>query len=1486
MPITLLDATSGNPTDASSVPVPLGSNWQDGDVRIIRAERSRGNGGLSISSGWTQLYASEAQSAGGPYSRWVGIWFRVLQTDDAAPTLTPSTSIANIAWSAITIRGWDPAQTLAPSTTGSTSASSSVVAPSVATGAGMLLCWFDVTRTDNTANTGSWGVPAGMTPRTSQLSGNTNGYNILLASEARTSGASGTRTATPGSAGSWSATSLFIAEGSTAAAKSGGDSATGGESGGTSSARSGGDSATGVEAGQVSVPRSGSDSAVGSESGSAGNGGSGADSALGAESGSSTAAVAGTDTATASDSGAIRLAPAGPTDTGAGAEGGATAATVTGADTAVGTNPPGSSTAAITGGDTAAGANLPGATAAVVTGADTAGTAESGTVTIPGSDSGAGTDALTTLYGRPLGADTALGADGGYVETLFGEIVISIFAIVDGAAVPLPDYTDLTLAPTRNGPGAITLAYPAAGLNASILLANTVGDDRDVEVEIWTIGSPDGALRGYLQEVGGDGVKEGRAGMWVFTGGFLELRMAEARVWPQPLVGEVTLGDTVTVKKSTVTAAQWTRLTATLGYTASSDADPTVSVPQKVLDAVKANAPSVPVLADPKREAKFVAATPGAIMSFLLAQARARGALTDITTSFTAEKDSGGTPWPSLVTTTVSPGATYEQVLNLLAQMGRAEWSMSWTGTARQLNLWIAGARGTDKSIGPRPIVLRAGRNLAESPVKWSVRSAPTAMGAAGADGWYADTSDGNALARRGRRIEGWTSSQNLATADAVQAYAQRRLSSESDGTLEVTHGLSLLPGEPRPLIAFDVGDWLYSSTGTSLDRYRVVEWSLTINAERSMSATVTLNDAFVDAVTRQRKQLDALSSGETVVGTSSQPADVTPPSPPTGLLVSSGAFNEGIDAYAVVLAAWTAPVTNVSGSALTNLAGYRVEWTEYADPTNWRAAATVDATRTQAQFTTATGLPILVRVAAYKPSGAQSAWTTLTTPHTTEVDATPPPQTSAITGSVYLGVVTWTWDGKSADGADMFAAAADFDHAELHMSTSSNFTPTTTTLIDKLYGKGSYSYAKMPDGSSIGYGVTVYARLVPVDIRGNRQPAASVQGTATPTRLLGDDFGAGVVGSAALADASVIRAKIGAAAVGDLQVENVGVGKLTAGLLTASMVVSTGSISTRTNGNTGSGVTTDSVGLRLYDQAGNVTVQLRGTDGSFMAAGEFRTSLTSGARIVMNPGGSSPAETRWYPSSTNQYARIMPSTSVAIGYEGQAGINMKAHSARLDQQSGEVNVYPGLASLVWGNENANGKITSRIAASDLLAFVGGPRVRLSAAIGQYYGIQLSLTNNDGAVVGQSSLVVNDEGPYGLVRLISDSPNGNSGIQFNDAQGGYHGISVIDGTSGSLVDVYARAFKTSSARRLKREIVRNPIDLTAIKNIGLYKYTFTGGRGPQQQVGLMADELPADVVTTDHNGDEVVDVYGLVALAVGAIADLMHRIDTLERKAR
>jgi hypothetical protein len=933
----------------------------------------------------------------------------------------------------------------------------------------------------------------------------------------------------------------------------------------------------------------------------------GSDSGSGSESGTVSAVLTGADAGAGTETGSVAWLQSG-TDAGSGSETGYVAQQQTGNDTGTG-NEAGSLGATVTASDAGAGSET-GAIAGIVDGGTDSGTGdEAGHIRIPGTDTGTGGETLDELTAEITAGDSGTGAEGGYVETLFGDLVISLYALhpTTGAAVPLPDFTQLTLSPERNGSGSITLRYPTVGLNFS-LLRSTITSDRDLEVEIWTSGSSRGALRGYLQEAAGDDVSEDS--VWTFAGGFLELRLAEAVVWPQPIVGVSDLGDEVKVVYGSIPEAQWDQL-LDLGYIGRDDNEEALYVPQLVLDAVIAGDP-VPVLADDKRELKFSAVTPGALVGFILTQARSRGTLADIAADFTAERDSSGTLWPRVISTKFSPGAGYDQILDRLVSLDLAEWAIEWDGTARVLRLWVPEGRGEDLTTGNRPVVLRRGRNLIESPRKWSVRESGTALLAIGGEGFYDDVSSPDAQTRRGRRIEVSASANNLQDETALAAFAQAQLPATTTGLLEVTHGIGFLPGEPRPIIAFNVGDWVYSQTSTTMDRLRVVQWTLTIDAGQNPSGTVTLNDTVQDALVRLQGRLNALTAGETVVGTSepSQQEDTGTPLAPERVVVGSTAYLVDGVSHAAVTVSWEPVTQNTDGTAATDVAGYTAQYAYDAAPSEWVGVEAVGPARSSATFDASPGVQLACRVAAYDQNGNTSAWSEAVG-HTTEDDTTPPGVPSTPQVSDWFGTVRIYWDGNTEAGTDMYAAAPDFSHVQVHVSTGSMFTPSATTQVGELRAYGTYAVIDLP------YGVTQYVRLVAVDLRGNPSDP-SAQGSATPQRLVNIDIGPNAIDRTQIIDGEIVNAKIANLAVNDAKILNLNVGKLISGYVEADMILSTGEVRSGDDPNNYSVL--DTAGLRMV-LAGQTRVEFNRVTGNALVTGTYQTAL-SGERFNLLPDG------------------------------------------------------------------------------------------------------------------------------------------------------------------------------------------------------------------------------------------------------------------------
>lgn len=1188
--------------------------------------------------------------------------------------------------------------------------------------------------------------------------------------------------------------------------------------------KTGGDTGTGSEFGGVVATAAGGDTGTGTDFGEAGELKGGGDSGTGSESYELTQIYTGSDTGTGSEALGSLGADVANTDTGTGSESGGTTADVAGGDAGAGT--------------------------------------EFGHIAIPGGDDGTGTDTLTSLTATVTNGDSGTGSEGGYVETLWGDLVIAIWAVDpdDGHLVPLPDFSSFTASRERNSAGSIGINYPVDGLNFD-LLRNTITADRDLEIEIWWIGNDTGAARGFLQEASGDDVKDER--MWTFAGGFGEVLIGEAVTYPSEII--------TTVIVQTTEKIDDTHYKVTTKTTVSSPSSPAVTT--TVITTVDSGSEGTTTsTSQTNGDLIFTDVTPGEMANTLIDQAQDRGGLLNIERGFTDTHDSAGRPWDKTISTKFSPGSSYSAVLQRFVDFAMAEWAVEWDGTNYVLQMWAPEGRGVDRTQGLRPTILRKARNLVDAPRKWSVRDSGTTILAAGAEGVYKDATDNDAVTRRGRRIERSVSAANLADPEVVMGYAQNQLRLIAEGTLEVTHGIAFLPGEPRPVIAFDIGDWVFSQTAFGLERLRVVQWTITYDTARA--GTVTLNDTMTDALSRLRAQLLALTSGDTVVGTSesSGTQDLGVPMPPEVTGASSIAFLDGTRGLrAAVEVGWIPPTVNTDGSIITDLAGYTVQFAMASSADAFNAAATVNSSSaTSATFDAPADQTILIRVQAFDQHGNTSAWSDPPYPYTTAADDTPPPIPSAAVVSDYLGTVRITWDGLTADGTLMTTAAMDFDHVEVHMSTGSLFTPSDATMLGYLYGRGSYVQTDLP------YGVTQFARFVAVDWSGNKSDPSD-QGSATPAPVVSADVFDGAIGTAKLADAAIVTAKIADLAVNNAKIGDLSVGKLTSGTMSAAVLLA-GSIKTDT---AGTRVEIGSFGIKLFNGA-NTMVDLNATTGSALVVGEFRTALT-GQRVVFNPGGALPDTMNFYPNGSGDFARIMARTAPL---DGTAAILIDGGAAN-GTSRGRVGAYKTEAFISNVTNDAGGDTSAGFSRTAVTC--------RTSDIGIWCQSEVKFQKYSGStpVSGSNFSIkwVNGSTPSAPVLAAFDA---DCAVKLD---GGYVCATDADGTS--FFGMKANAFVVSSGEATKQEIEPAEIDaLAAVRKAKSRTYRYRSevskrGRKARRRLGVIAEEMPKELVMDTPSGTggtekslNLADWMGLLHAAISQHAEqtdeILRRLEALE----
>lgn len=790
--------------------------------------------------------------------------------------------------------------------------------------------------------------------------------------------------------------------------------------------------------------------------------------------------------------------------------------------------------------------------------------------------------------------DTPLGEFPGQIS------LVEFLALTDDGTVlaNLPDVRTWSLSPLLNDAGSVQLTYPTGGINFSLLRDN-VTQDRDLNLAIAVHGIIQPQLQAVLLEASGDDVDPGA--VWTFSGNFTEQWLTEAIVAPK--AGQPSQGDDT----------------------------------------------------DSENDAHFYSQTAGAIARTLLAEANQRGALTHVDWSTIGnDTDSTGATWSEIITLKLAPGQHLLTVLKALVEFGMCEFEM----VGSQLRMYDKQTHAVDRTLGPDPLVFRAGRDLTDSPRSHSVRDTATSLLVAGGEGVYHDTADGTALARRGRRIEAFVSQGSLTDPGAVVAYAQTALQGLVAGTMEKTHGLVLDWG-PQPLRDWTTGDWAWSALGDGLEKLRIKQLTLTGAETGTITGTVTLNDLIAEREAVLARRIAGIEGGTTVTGTSQarlRPEDVVDtvgPVAPQGVSVDSLAYDQGGVAFAAAFATWPAVLFNADGTSADDVAQYTLRW-RYTDPAHWAYPGFPDlawhwlaAPETDAQWSGLyVGEEIEVAVMAIDQSQNRSPWSPAVF-HVLASDDTAPPVPSALATSTLFSSTRLGWDGLGSAGEPM---PTDFDHLQVHASLQSGFTPTPGTEWTRMHGAGVTSY------SAADYDVTVFFKAVAVDRSGN-ESAPSAQTSGTARRAVNVDLGPDAVDRINIVNSAIGSAEIDTAAINDLHVANVNVGKLTGGTLHGDVVLGA-NIAT---GLSGGRVGMNQDGFYAYNPAGANTVRIDNT-GDMLMTGQWQTR-PFGERFVANYGGVNPSELRYYPDTGGEYGSIFADTWVNPITNGDFAL-LRIHSA------------------------------------------------------------------------------------------------------------------------------------------------------------------------------------------------------------------------------
>lgn len=644
--------------------------------------------------------------------------------------------------------------------------------------------------------------------------------------------------------------------------------------------------------------------------------------------------------------------------------------------------------------------------------------------------------------------------------------------------------------------------------------------------------------------------------------------------------------------------------------------------------------------------ATTVTGTAGRIARAFLEAAQARGCLQDVTWSFTDSHDSFGQPWARQGTLKFSPNQRYRAMLGTLRGYQLAEWRLT---AGRVLVLGnVDGGLGVDRTVGANPLTLEHGRDLVDAPRKWRIRDAVTALFANGKDGLYSSSSDATAQARRGRRIEGTYSFGNTADQGTLDGLTQRRLGTQTGGRTEVSHKVPLVEGSPTPLIDFTESDYLFSATRRGAERRRVRQIQVSGDENGAVEAAVTMGVLIDEAAVRQQDELDALASGESIAGTSTPPPELDDgsiPAAPAGITANSLWFknNEGAGECSVT-AVWE-PVPD------SRVEGYVVEWRYTANPlgTVWRRMPLTDGT-SLSWSAMSPGQGVAVHVAA------QNRWGRLGdfSPEyqfATETDGTPPPVASTPIPYASLGFLVVPWDGRGAFGEAM---PGDFWRAEVHRSTTSNFTPHRPLVGDTLQldeAASSTYVGEMRgamDGLTVDVPATAYAVPANPDVAGD----VGAPGTVFYFRLV-------LVDRTGNASAPSAQGAVEAQAVSGDEIAQLSVSKLRAGVINALVGIGKRLYA---GDPAGAGWEGDAAGFRFYSMVNGVrtaVLEFTAATAQLLITGTFQTGR-AGRRAVLSGADST---LRFYPSNDEtRWAQV--ASFVPGNYTSSIALQMSSSSA------------------------------------------------------------------------------------------------------------------------------------------------------------------------------------------------------------------------------
>lgn len=211
----------------------------------------------------------------------------------------------------------------------------------------------------------------------------------------------------------------------------------------------------------------------------------------------------------------------------------------------------------------------------------------------------------------------------------------------------------------------------------------------------------------------------------------------------------------------------------------------------------------------------FTNQTAGDIFLTLYSEAQLRGALLNFSVDFTAGGDSNGDPYNTTITADEKVGTTLLEIANKHQELAVDVWV-----TPDQV-IHYANDRGTDRTVGTNPTVLRVGQSISDMTAEAAGPIRNTVLVGSGQDGATFNTrADIGSQIAYGRR-ETFLALANTSDSTQVELAADNLLENTANPSDGIT--IELSDTGPVPYIDYDLGDWLWVADETGArTKYRL----------------------------------------------------------------------------------------------------------------------------------------------------------------------------------------------------------------------------------------------------------------------------------------------------------------------------------------------------------------------------------------------------------------------------------------------------------------------------------------------------------------------------------------------------------------------------------------------------------------------------------------------------------------------------------------